>query len=133
MLGEQIAEGTGKRTGRRVISVEPVMKVEVSFEETGTLGGVKGMTIGTYVSQPKPDNSLHGFGRGAFLSFEGDSVMWEAIGIGQFLEGGAVRYTGALSYTTASPKLAHLNKVAGVFEYEVDAAGNSRSKAWEWK
>jgi hypothetical protein len=109
------------------------MKVEVSFEDTGTLGGVQGMNIGTYVSQPKPDNSLHGFGRGAFMSMEGDSLTWEGIGIGHFLEGGAVRYAGAISYTSTSPKLVHLNKFVGVFEFEVDAAGNTTSKTWEWK
>jgi hypothetical protein len=133
MLGQQIGEGSGKRTGRRVISTEPVLKVEVSFEEMGNLAGVNGLTIGTYFSQPKPDGSLHGFGRGGFISSEGEGLTWEALGVGQFLEGGAVRYTGAISYTGTSPKLAHLNKFAGVFEFEVDAAGNSRSKTWEWK
>jgi len=133
MLGEQIGEGHGKRTGRRVVCTEPVFKVEVSFEDAGTLGGATGMNIGTYVSSPKPDGSLHGFGRGVFASLEGDMVTWEAIGIGHFQEGGAVRYTGAISYTTGAPKLSHLNKVAGAFEFDTDAAGNSHSKTWEWK
>ena len=26
-----------------------------------------------------------------------------------------------------------LNKVAAIFEYEVDAEGNTRSEFWEWK
>ncbi len=133
MLGQQIGEGSGKRTGRRVICTEPLFKIEVSFEEMGQLAGVAGMTIGTYVSQPKPDGSLHGFGRGVFASQDGDILTWEAIGVGQLLEAGAVRYTGAISYTSMAPKLAHLNKSAGVFEFEVDSAGNSHSRAWEWK
>src|ERR1035438_2030218 len=66
MLGQQIGEGNGKRTGRRVTCTEPVFKVEVAFEDVGNLGGVTGMNIGTYVSGPKPDGSLHGFGRGVF-------------------------------------------------------------------
>ena len=41
MLGEQIAESHGKRTGRRVLSTEGgSFKVEVSFESTGKLLGI---------------------------------------------------------------------------------------------
>ena len=133
MLGELIGEGKGKRTGRRVVGLEPVFKVEVSFEDATTLLGTPGMNIGTYTSGPKPDGSLDGVGEGVFATLEGDTVTWRGIGAGQFLEGGAVRYVGCLSYSTASSKLAHLNKIAGVFEFNVDAAGNTTSKIWEWK
>jgi hypothetical protein len=133
MLGELIGEGKGKRTARRVVATEPVFKVEVSFEDVSTLLGVPGMTIGTYVSVPKPDGSLGGLGEGVFATLEGETVTWKGIGAGEFLEGGAVRYVGALSYTTASSKLARLNKVAGVFEFAIDATGNTHSKIWEWK
>jgi hypothetical protein len=46
---------------------------------------------------------------------------------------GAVSYRGAIYYSTASPKLARLNRIAVVFEYEVDANGNTHTKSWEWK
>ena len=132
MLGEVIAEGKGKRTGRRVIATEPVFKVEVSFEEVGALLGAQGMNIGTYTSSPKPDGSLDGYGEGVFASFEGETVTWRGVGTGQFQEGGAVRYTGSLSYSTKSTKLARLNQITGVFEFNVDAEGNTSGKIWEW-
>ena len=53
--------------------------------------------------------------------------------MGKLLRGGAVSYRGAIYYSTASPKLARLNTVAAVFEYEVDANGNTHTKQWEWK
>jgi len=31
------------------------------------------------------------------------------------------------------PRWSRLNKAAVVFEYEVDAEGNTHSKYWEWK
>ena len=135
MLGEQIGEGKGKRSARRVVAVEPVFKVEVSFEDVSTLLGVQGMNIGTYTSVPKPDGSLDGYGEGVFATMDGDAVTWKGLGIGHFVEGGggAVRYTGCLSYSTTSAKLARLNKVAGAFEFDVDAAGNTHSTIWEWK
>jgi hypothetical protein len=133
MLGDLIGEGKGKRTARRVLAISPVFKVEVSFEDTATVMGVQGMNIGTYTSSPKPDGSLDGYGQGVFATAEGDTVTWHGVGCGQFQEGGAVRYVGALGYTTTSTKLAQLNKVMGAFEFTVDAEGNTSSKTWEWK
>jgi len=132
MLGEQIAQGQGKRTGRRILGTQP-LKVEVSFEDASKMLGVDGMNIGTYTSTPKPDGTLHGEGDGAFATLDGDIVTWRGIGIGRFQAGGAVSYRGVLSYSTTSTKLARLNGIAGVFEFEVDANGNTSSKIWEWK
>ena len=133
MLGENIGEGRGKRTGRRVIATEPQFKVEVSFEEMARLLGVEGMNIGTYVSYSKPDGSLHGHGEGVFATMDGDTVTWKGIGVGRFGAAGAVSYRGAMSFSTKSQKLARLNTCAVVFEFEVDGSGNTQSKFWEWK
>ena len=35
--------------------------------------------------------------------------------------------------STTSGKLAFLNNVVGMFEYETDEMGNSEGKIWEWK
>jgi len=43
-----------------------------------------------------------------------------------------VSYRGCLIYSTTSAKLARLNTLAGVFEFEVDAEGNTHSKIWAW-
>jgi len=132
MLGDVIGEGKGKRTARRVVATEP-FKIEVSFEDVGTLLGVPGMNIGTYVSWPKPNGSLHGSGEGVFATADGEMVTWRGMGVGRFASAGAVSYRGVLSYSTGSQKLARLNTIAGVFEFEVDVNGNTNSKIWEWK
>jgi hypothetical protein len=44
-----------------------------------------------------------------------------------------VSYRGSLTYSTTSPKLARLNSIAGVFEFDSDADGNTNSRTWEWK
>jgi hypothetical protein len=133
MLGELISEGRGKRTARRVLETDPQFSVEVSFEDTSKMLGVDGMNIGTYTSGNKPDGSLYGEGKGVFATMDGEIVTWKGIGIGRLLAGGAVSYRGCLSYSTASAKLARLKSIAGVFEFEVDATGNTHSKVWEWK
>src|SRR5687767_4472927 len=127
MLGEKIGEGRGKRTARRVVCTEPNFKVEVSFEDVTTLLGVEGVTIATYVSSNKPDGSLHGEGEGVWATRDGETVTWKGSGVGRFKDGGAVSYRGCVSYKTTSSKLARLNTIAGAFEFDVDAAGNTHS------
>jgi len=36
-------------------------------------------------------------------------------------------------FQTSAPAWSRLNSVAAIFEYEVDAQGNSRAQLWEWK
>jgi hypothetical protein len=132
MLGESIGESRGKRTGRRVLSTNP-FKVEVSFETSGKLLGIETNEIVTYSSEARPDGSLYGEGQGVVITQGGDVATWKGQGVGKIVGGGAVSYRGAVYYNTASPKLARLNSVAAVFEFEADADGNTHSKLWEWK
>ena len=63
----------------------------------------------------------------------GEGITWTGTGVGKFGPGGSVSYRGMLFFRTTSQKLARLNNACGAFEYEVDAAGNTVSKVWEWK
>ena len=132
MLGELIYQGSGKRTVRRILSTTPVT-VEVSFEEGGKIIGMDCMEVGTYTTSVRPDRTTYGNGEGVLMTPQGDQISWKGSGVGVFKEGGAVSYRGAIFYQSTSPKLAHLNSIAGVFEFESDASGNTQSKVWEWK
>jgi hypothetical protein len=131
MLGEQIGETTGKRSVRRVISTDPPT-VEVSFEDSGHLFGVATTGMGTYTSVIRPDGSIYGEGEGINMTQEGEGITWTGMGVGKFGPGGAVSYRGMLFFRTNSQKIA-LGSGCGAFEYEVDAAGSTVSKVWEWK
>lgn len=132
MLGEQIGTEKGRVTGRRVLSTDPP-KVEVSFEAESTILGVALKNLGTYWSQLRPDGSLYGEAQGLLMGQDGDTATWKAQGLGTFGEKGAISYRGALYYQTTSTKLSRLNKIATVFEYEVDPEGNTSSKLYEWR
>jgi len=107
--------------------------VEVSFEDAGNMLGVATNGMGTYKSDAGPDGSLYGDGQGVMITADGEPITWRGSGAGKLLAGGAVSYRGILYYRTSSQKLARLNNACGVFEYEVDAAGNTTAKVWEWK
>jgi hypothetical protein len=132
MLGELISETTGKRLVRRVTSVDPPT-AEVSFEDSGHMLGVPTNGMGTYTSIVRPDGSIYGQGQGLNMTHDGEGVTWTGTGVGHFGPGGSVSYRGMLFFRTTSQKLAALNNACGAFEYEVDAAGATKSKVWLWK
>lgn len=135
MLGEQIGEGSGRLTQRRVLPSEGAgPKVEASFQQTEKLLGVEAIDMGTFTSVVRPDGSLLGEGQGVIMAKDGDMASWTGQGVGRFTgRGTAVSWRGALYYQTASPGLARLNSVAAIFEFEVDENDNTMAKVWEWK
>jgi hypothetical protein len=132
MLGQQISETKGKRLVRRVLSVDPPT-AEVSFEDAGQVLGVPVNGMGTYTSVVRADGSIFGHGQGMNMTQDGESITWTGTGVGHFGPGGSVSYRGMLFFRTTSQKLAQLNNSCGAFEYDVDPAGNTISKVWEWK
>lgn len=132
MLGDQLGESRGKKIVRRILSVDPV-RAEVTFEDSGQILGVPMTGTGTYTSVIRPDGSLFGEGQGLTVTQDGEALIWTGSGIGAFGPGGTISYRGMLYYRTASQKLARLNNASVAFEYEVDAAGNTHSRVWEWK
>lgn len=135
MLGDKLGEERGKITGRRVLPSDGGgPRVETSFEASGKLLGIDAMGMGTYWSVVRPDGTLYGEGQGVVMGQGGEMASWTGQGVGKFTgPGGAVSFRGALYYQTASAKWARLSGVAVVFEYEVDASGQTHDQSWEWK
>ena len=131
MLGEMIGEERGKTSGQKVL---PDGKVEVSFEATGKILGFETTDMGTYLSEMMPDGTIWGEGQGIEITKDGEMASWKGTGVGRFTgKGGATSFRGAIYYRTSSQKLARLNGIAVVFEYETDENGNTHGKSWEWK
>jgi hypothetical protein len=134
MLGEKLGAESGKVTSQRVLpNPGGGPKMETSFQATGTLLGVNATDTGTYWAVVRPDGTLYGEGQGILMGKGGEMATWVGQGVGTIKKDGAVSYRGAVYYQTATPAWARLNNVAAVFEYEVDAQGNSKSEIWEWK
>jgi hypothetical protein len=135
MLGEQIGEETGQITGIRVLPDEGHgARVEVSFQANGTLLGTHASNMGSYISVARPDGTLFGEGQGVTMTENGEMVTWRGQGVGHFTgHGSAVSYRGAIYFQTTAERLARLNSVAAIFEYETDESGKSTDKLYEWK
>ena len=135
MIGEKIAEYTGKCTGRRVLPNEHGAKMEISIEQTGKVFGVECVDYGTYESVLQQDGSLLGKGQGITMTKDGEAVTWTATGVGRFTgKGQSIQWRGSTQYQTKSQKLSKLNGNCFVFEYDVDETGNnSQGRVYEWK
>ncbi|MBI4504878.1 MAG: hypothetical protein HY691_05030 [Chloroflexi bacterium] len=134
MLGEKVGENRGKVTTRRVLPTEGGgPKVEVSFQELGTLLGIEARDLGTYQAEMRPDGTLIGAGQGVTMGAGGEAATWVGQGVGKLGPGGSTSFRGAIYYYSAAPKWARLNAVALVFEYDEDAEGNTHAEFWEWK
>jgi hypothetical protein len=107
--------------------------MEASQELSGKLLGVDTKETSTYWSVVRPDGTLFGEGQGVAMGAQGELATWVGQGVGTIGEAGAVSFRGAVFYSSSSPSWSRLNNVAAIFEYEVDAEGNSRSTLWEWK
>lgn len=136
MLGDLIGEEKGKVTSQRVLDVQGgVPKIETSFSATGNYRGVETTASVTYWSTPRPGGAIYGEGQAVLMSKDAQEIVtWTGQGIGRFTSPGKISFRGSLFYSTSSTgKLAFLNNLVGVFEYETDESGNTSAKAWEWK
>ena len=136
MLGDLISEEKGKITSQRVLDVEGgEPKMETSFSATGNYRGVETTATVTYWGSLRPGGAIYGEGQGVLMSKDGQEMATQTgQGIGRSTSPGKIRFTGSLFFNTPSTgKLAFLNNLVDVFEYEADELGNTSAKAWEWK
>ena len=135
MLGEKIGSFGGKITGQRVLSPEGESpKLETTAEINGTIVGSSARMIATYWSLVRPDGSLYGEcpGQSVTITQDGDMGRFIGTGVGRFTgQGSAVSYRGAIYYQGASRKLAPLNGLAIIYEWDMDEHGNCQFHLWE--
>jgi hypothetical protein len=137
MLGQLLYESKGKITHQRILSVQNgIPKYEISITGTGIFtGSLEVKTTWTYWTVQRPDGTSYSQGQGVIMTKDGREVA-TATGRaeGKKLESEMMRYVGAIFYETQSEnKLAFLNHLVGVNEYEVDALGNFEHRLWQWK
>ncbi len=135
MLGEKVAEFKGNVTGQRFLpSNESGSVVEVSVQTSGTILGAEATFMATYDVVIRPDGLLDGQGQGVVVTPEGDMATGRGQGAGRFTGHGAANsFRGAITFHTASQKLARLNGMSTVFEWDVDENGKVDVNLWEWK
>lgn len=136
MLGDKIGEFSGGPGTSRVLPGDDhrYVKLEISFQDQGTLLGGGGVNMGTITLFERVPGQIYSEGRGIFQGGNG-GVIWNCIGVGTMSgEGmaGQARVAVAFQAPTEGP-LARLNGVLGVLEQTVAADGSTKTTVWEWK
>ncbi len=136
MLGEKIGDERGKITGTRILQGDDYryLKMEMSFQASGTLVGQPSMDMGTFTAFERVPGQIYGEGRGIILLTSGESAIWNGHGVGRMTgQGMAMSFRAGVTYQAGQGKMERLNHVVGVVEFEVDAEGNTHTMLWEWK
>lgn len=135
MLGERIGDAIGEMTGLRVLPpVNGKPRLEVSFRQSGTILGVHIDDMGTYESVAQPDGTFTGRGQGVSMTEDGEMLVWTGDGVGTPKgRAGAMAWRGAIYYRTTSQKLARLNGIAVIYEFDTDESDKVHATLHEWK
>jgi hypothetical protein len=139
-LGNPFLEHSGKVTVQKIAGItNGLPKIETSYSANDTINGnITAKEIGTYVAAPRPNsgnNILYGEGQGVITTTKDrEMATWTGQGIGHVTSDGKVIFRGSLFFsTTSTGKLAFLNNMVGIFQYEVDTLGNTSANVWGWK
>ena len=108
--------------------------MEVSFEIAGDFAGAGTTWLGTYWAAVRDDGSMYGEcpRQGVVMTDDGGVGSWTAAGVGWFGEAGSTHFRGAIYLLSSPEKLAHLNRTAIVYEWQVDGDGNATGTFWAW-
>jgi hypothetical protein len=109
-------------------------KVEISEQASGNILGTEAKWLATTISTNMPNGVIMGEGNAIVTTVDGEFVLIKKSGIGWSTgRGRKARRRGVFFHSTQSQKLARLNKMVGVWEFESEENGNWQVKIWEWK
>ena len=90
--------------------------------------------MGTYWQIIRPGGVLYGEGRVLMMTKDGGIADWTGFGVGRPTgPSRAAHYACCGSFQTVPEKLARLDGIAAVTEFDVAEDGSYHWKSWEWK
>jgi hypothetical protein len=137
MLGEKLGDFQGQSSGMRVLPGDDYryVKMEVSFQQQGTLFGQPATDMGTYTVFERVPGQLYGEGRGITMTADGQGAIWNGHGVGHMTgEGMGMTFRFAIAYQApVSGALSGLNAVLVIGEHTANNDGSIQTSVWEWK
>lgn len=147
-LGAPIYIESTKSTNTRVLSVDPIPSVEVSYIGNSTIDGSPTQTIGTIVDKMGADGAVHSKGQAIILNSNGQVLTYkiESKGYynpdGSFTDNGVMTFSipfhGSMENVTNSKNASSINSITeinnmfGIYKKTVDPMGNGFTKVWKW-
>ena len=133
MLGEKMGSMTATAVTKVLPTEDTLPKFEVTAQGSGTLAGVQVQLMSTYYADMKADGSMYGECPNATLIMAPDGIATgRATGAGSTTPDGGSKFRGACYFETNAPSLMSLNGKAMIYEWNVDASGNTSFELWHW-
>ncbi|HYG00581.1 MAG TPA: hypothetical protein VD815_10850 [Candidatus Saccharimonadales bacterium] len=138
-----------KSSNMRVLNVDNIPTVEVSYTGNSTINGAPTQTIGTIIDKMGAGGSVHSEGQAIILTATGQVITYksESIGYynpdGSFSDSGIILFSipfhGSTNNVTAlqsekddNNSYLEFNNVLGIYKKTVDPSGKGLTKVWKW-
>lgn len=121
-------------TAIRVVDVNGVPRLEVSYTGLATLNGINVTDFGTYQELRSEKGSFYSEGRGVIRADNSETATYVSHTVGHSTEDGKWVDHGTLIFRAPTDgKLSFLNNLIAVFKDEAPKGKSSLVKVWKWE
>lgn len=147
-LGDPFYLENTKSTNMRVLNVESIPTVEVSYVGNSTINGSPTQTIGTIIDKMDADGAVHSKGQAIILTVNGQVITYKSESKGYYNPDGSFSDNGIMTFSipfqgdnannTIYSDISHgdnvskFNDVFGIYKKTVDPMGNGFTQVWKW-
>ena len=149
ILGNPFYTENTKSTNIKVLSIDPIPTVEVTYTGNSTIGGAPTQTIGTIVDKMNNDGSVSSKGQAIILTASGQVITYRSESIGNYNPDGSFSDSGVmvfhlpfkmnsanstgLSSNSTDSLYTQFDNLFGIYKKTVDPEGNGLTKVWKWR
>ncbi|WP_148686340.1 hypothetical protein [Candidatus Nitrosocosmicus hydrocola] len=151
-LGQPFYVENTKSTYMRVLNVDNLPSVEVSYNGNSTINGSPTQTIGTIVDKMGAEGSVHSNGQAIILTATGQVITYKSQSIGYYNPDGSFSDSGIILFSLpfygstntninnvtnsqsgmGENDYSDFNNILGIYKKTVDPLGNGLTKVWKW-
>ncbi|VFJ12931.1 hypothetical protein [Candidatus Nitrosocosmicus franklandus] len=148
-IGQPFYVENTKSTNMRVLNVENVPTVEVTYIGNSTINGSPTQTIGTIIDKMGSDGAVHSKGQAIILTATGQVITYKSESIGYYNPDGSFSDSGIMEFGlpfggsngsnstlqdagSADKSYSEFKNVLGIYKKTVDPLGNGITKVWKW-
>ncbi len=135
-IGEPFYQQNDRTVSQKAVVVNGMNASEVSFSGTGVANGINFTDIGKALIIPRSSGATYIQGNAVITtgnSSEKATYAFQEIGHLDPKDG-MIKANGAAFFgSNPTGKLAFLSNIVAIYQDQIDKAGNSNMRAWEWK
>lgn len=149
VIGDPFYSENTKSTNIKVLSIDTIPTVEVTYNGNSTIGGAPTQTIGTIVDKMNTDGTVSSKGQAIILTASGQVITYRSESIGTYNPDGSFSDSGVMVFhlpfkmnATSSTGLysnstdtlyEQFDNLFGIYKKTVDSEGNGLTKVWKWR